>query len=388
MPVTPSQVCRSAALALAAALLLPTGASAAQCPPARVPPSTEYLNLVTRYAGAGPAEAVVALERWDNERLRCDLDNLQAAAVSASRCRGKCEDHVVFERFPVRAALLLHAEREIMERFAAPVTEQSVTCSTGPHAQTVERLATILLLVDPEAKAFLSRFYVAMTRRAQWSHCIPEAEQWARTGLKRFPKDGPLLMTLGIVLETTAFLTLVPAPRAATLGPQAVRQFEAQTAKLGALWERVRRTFDEALAADRNLHEARLRLGRVLWRLDRPEPARASFEEVISKSDDKVVLYLAHLFLGRIHEDQNRLAEAEKEYQAARALRPSSEAAAVALSHARLMMGDTSGAREVMDAGLEQVRLRVAADPYKNYPMTHTRDGQADLDAMRKALIR
>lgn len=388
MPVPSPKIRGSALLVLTAAFLLPPGASAAQCPPARVPPSAEYLNLVTRYASAEHAGAVLALKGWNDERLRCDLDNLQAAAVSASRCRGKCEDRVVFERFPVRAALLLHAEREIMERFAVPVTEQLVTCSTGPQAQTVERLATILLLVDSEAKAFLSRFYVAMTRRAQWSHCIPEAEQWARTGLKRFPKDGPLLMTLGIVLETTAFLTLVPAPRAATLGPQAVRQYEAQTARLGALWERVRRTFDEALAADRNLHEARLRLGRVLWRLDRPQPARASFEEVISKSDDKGVLHLAHLFLGRIHEDQNRLAEAEKEYQAAQALRPFSEAAVVAISHARLMMGDTAGAREVMDAGLEQVRLRVAADPYKSYPMTHTREGQADLDAMRKALIR
>ena len=388
MPLPLSRFCGSAVLALTAAFLLPPGASAAPCPPVRVPPSAEYLSLVTRYASAEPAGAVLDLGRWDSERLRCDLDNLQAAAVSVSRCRGKCEDGVVFERFSIRAALLLHAEREIRDQFGAPVAEQSVTCSTGPQAQTVERLAAILLLVDPQAKAFLSRFYVAMTRRAQWSHCIPEAEQWARTGLRRFPKDGSLLMTLGIVLETTAFLTLVPAPRAATLGPQAVRQFEAQTAKLGVLWERVRRTFEEALAADPKLHEARLRLGRVLWRLDRPEPARACFQEVLSKSDDAVTLYLAHLFLGRIHEDQNRLAEAEKEYQAALALRPFSEAAAVAVSHARLMMGDTGGAREAMDTGLEQMRLRTGADPFKNYPMSHTREGQADLDALRKALIR
>ncbi len=386
LPFSPTHGC--AAALLAALFLLPSSASAAACPPSRVPPSPEYLQLVTRYASAESTAAVLALKGWSDERLRCDLDNLQAAAVAASRCRGKCEDRVVFERFSVRAALLLHAEREIQERFGAPVTEQSVTCSTGPNAQTVERLAGMLLLVDPEATAFLSRFYVAMTRRAQWSHCIPEAEQWARTGLKRFPKDGPLLMTLGIVLETTAFLTLVPAPRAAIQGPQAVRQYEAQTAKLGALWERVRRTFDDALAADASLHEARLRLGRVLWRLDRPEPARACFEEVLARSDDKVLLYLAHLFLGRIHEDQNRLADAEKEYQAALAVRPSSEAAAVALSHARLVLGDTVGAREAMDLGLEQVRLRVGGDPYKNYPMTHTREGQADLDAMRKALVR
>lgn len=373
---------------LGALFMLPPGASAAQCPPVRVPPSAEYLNLVTRYASAEPAEAVLALKDWSEERLRCDLDNLQAAAVAVSRCRGKCEDRVVFEKFPVRGALLLHAQREILEQFGAPVAEQAVTCSTGPQAQNVERLATILLLVDPDARAFLSRFYVAMTRRAQWSHCIPQAEQWARTGLKRFPKDGPLLMTLGIVLETTAFLTLVPAPRAAIQGAQAVRQFESQTAKLGALWERARRTFEDALAADPKLHEARLRLGRVLWRLDRPEPARACFEEVLSKSDDKVLLYLAHLFLGRIHEDQGRLSEAEKQYEAALAVRSTSDAAAVALSHVRLVMGDTGGAREAMEFGLNQLRVRVEGDPFKNYPMTHTREGQAALDALRKGLSR
>jgi len=388
MTSTASLIRRCAVTALGALFLLPSGASAAQCPPARVPPSAEYLKLVTRYASAEHAEAVLALKGWNDERLRCDLDNLYAAAVALGRCRGKCEERVVFERFSIRAALLLHAEREILENFGVPVTEQSVTCSTGPQAQTVERLATILLLVDPEAKAFLSRFYVAMTRRAHWSHCIPQAEQWARTGLKRFPKDGPLLMTLGIVLETTAFLTLVPAPRTANLGPQAVRQYENQTAKLGALWERARRTFDEALAADPGLHEARMRLGRVLWRLERPDLARVCFEEAIAKSDDKVTLYLAHLFLGRIHEDQNRLADAEKEYQAALAVRPSSEAAAVAISHARLLIGDTGGAREFMESGLEQVRLRIEGDPFKNYPMIHTREGQTNLDDLRKALSR
>ncbi len=384
-----SRPIRACAFAILGALfLLPRDASAAACPPVRVPPSAEYLNLVARYTSADHAEAVRALKGWSDERLRCDLDNLQAAAVAVSRCRGKCEDRVVFERFSLRGALLLHAEREISEQFGVPVTEQEVTCSTGPQAQTVERLASILLLVDPEAKDFLSRFYVAMTRRAQWSHCIPQAEQWARTGLKRFPKDGPLLMTLGIVLETTAFLTLVPAPRAAIQGPQAVRQFESQTAKLGALWDRARRTFDEALAADPTLQEARLRLGRVLWRLDRPEPARAAFEEVIANSDDKVLLYLAHLFLGRIHEDQNRLSEAAKEYEAALAVRSTSDAAAVALSHVRLLMGDTGGAREAMEFGLNQLRVRVDGDPFKNYPMTHTREGQAAIDALRKGLSR
>jgi len=352
-----------------------------------VPPSPEYLSLVTRYASVEHAEAVLALGGWDEERLRCDLDNLQAAAVAASRCRRECEDRIVFQKFSIRAAMLLHAEREIMNEFGTPVSEQLVRCRTGPQAQVVERLAGMLLLVDPEAKPFLGRFYVGMVRRAHWSHCIPQAEQWARTGLKRVPRDGTLLMSLGIVLDTIAFLTLAPAPRTAVLGSQAIRQFEAQTTKRNGFWAGARRAYEDALSADPNLHEARLRLGRILWRLDRPAPARAAFEEVLRKSDDLVLLYLAHLFLGRIHEDQNRPGEAEREYQEALAVRPLSEAAAVAISHVRLLMGDPEGAREALGSGLEAVGSRNAVDPFKNYPMTHTREGQPNLDELRKALI-
>lgn len=370
---------------MAAPLL--ASASAASCLPVRVPPSPEYLNLVMRYASGEHEAAVALLGSWNDDRLRCDLDNLQAAAVAVRRCP-ECGDRLVFQRVSIRAAILLHADKEVREQFASPVSEQPASCRMGPQAQVVERLAAVLILVDPEANVFLRRFYVAMARRAHWSHCILQAEQWARAGLKRLPKDGTLLLTLGIVLDTTASLTLVPAPRMAILGPLALRQFEAHTAKLGSLWERVRRTFDEAVAADPDLREARLRLGRVLWRLNRPEPARACFKEVLSRSDDPVLLYLAHLFLGRIHEDQDHLAEAEKEYRAALAIRPLSEPAAVALSHARLLMGDPEGAREALGSALEQFRLRTELDPYKLYPMTHTREGQTSLDELRREVIR
>jgi hypothetical protein len=89
MPVPLSKIHGLALLALSVAFLVPAGAAAAQCPPVRVPPSAEYLKLVTRYASAEHAEAVLALKGWSDERLRCDLDNLYAAAVAVSRCRGK-----------------------------------------------------------------------------------------------------------------------------------------------------------------------------------------------------------------------------------------------------------------------------------------------------------
>jgi tetratricopeptide (TPR) repeat protein len=342
---------------------------------------------VTRYASGEHAFSVSALEGWNDERMRCDLDNLYAAAVAVRRCPRDCEDRLVFERFSVRAAILLHAEREIWEQFGSPVSEQLVRCGTGPQSKVVERLAALLILVDPEAKVFLERFYVAMARRAQWSHCLLQAEWWARAGLDRLPKGGTLLLTRAIALETLAFLTSVPAPRRTVLGQQALRQFEAQTAKVSGLWEGVRRAFEDALAVDPGRHEARLRLGRVFLRLTRIERAQACFEDVLAKGDDPDLLYLAHLFLGRIHEGNGRLTEAEKEYQAAHAIRPFSEPAAVALSHARLLIGDLEGARDILVSTLETHHRRTDIDPYKRYPMAHTSEGQAMLETLRGELI-
>lgn len=381
-------VLQSAALAFLGLLAPLQGAAfAAPCPPARTPPSPEYLDLVTRYAQGEHTASVMALEGWNEDRLRCDLDNLLAAAMAARRCQD-CEDQRVFQRFSLRSAILLHADREIKEQFAIPVSEQEAICGTGKQAQVVERLAGMLVLVDPEAKAFLRRFYVAIARHAHWSHCFRQAEQWARNGLKRLPRDGSLLLTLGIGLETAAFLTSVPAPRSAVLGPQALRQFEAQTAKLSGLWETVQRIFEEAVAVEENLHEARLRLGRVHWRLRRPEVARTRFEEVLARSGDPALIFMAHLFLGRVYEDRGAFAEAEIEYRAALWLRPLSDPAATALSHARLLQGDADGAREVLATVLDQLHRRIEIDPYKAYLMAHTREGQTDLAGLRGELVR
>ena len=85
----------------------------------------------------------MALEAWNEDRLRCDLDNLLAAAMAARRCQD-CEDQRVFQRFSLRSAILLHADREIKEQFAIPVSEQEAICGTGKQAQVLrnEPLAT------------------------------------------------------------------------------------------------------------------------------------------------------------------------------------------------------------------------------------------------------
>jgi tetratricopeptide (TPR) repeat protein len=151
------------------------------------------------------------------------------------------------------------------------------------------------------------------------------------------------------------------------------------------LREDARRTFEAALAAEPELHEAWLRLGRVQLRLGKLEAARGCFEAVLQKGAEDRLSYLAHLFLGRIHEDEGRIAEAEKQYSAALLLKPGSQPAAVALSHARQLLGDADGARDVLQRFLVYAHRRAELDPYIDYLMAYTATGQRLLEQLRQA---
>ena len=56
--------------------------------------------------------------------------------------------------------------------------------------------------------------------------------------------------------------------------------------------------FEAAIAADGTLALARVHLGRVWWRLGERAAAQAAFEQVVARSTERRLLYLAHLFLG------------------------------------------------------------------------------------------
>lgn len=345
---------------------------AAPCPASKAVPSPEYSKLVSRYRSGDAAGAISALGGWDEARLECDFKGLQDAAKKAAKCT-RCPEKLVFERFSLRAALLLHADREAHETLRPPMSEQPPpSCGTGPHARVVERLVDLLLLVDRQAADFLRRFYLGVARHAHWSHCLSTAQHWARAGLKRFPRDSPLLMTLGIAAENDAFHWRAPTSRS-----------QGMSAKQRALWEDAQRTFEDALAADPELHEARLRLGRVLWRLGKTEAARSCYEVVMSRDPEASLVYLAHLFLGRLHQDEGRLTEAEKEYSAALAMRSGSEPAAVAVSYVRQLLGNPEGARDVLNRFLVYAHRRTEIDPFIGYLMAHTGTGQRILEQLR-----
>lgn len=107
-------------------------AVAALLGPATTRPS--YRDVVRRYAAGERAEAVAELGRWMEKDLARELERLRAWARRAGQC-ADCEEKYTFAHFPLRAAVLLHTDREELERRSrSPADEASPPCGIGPHA--------------------------------------------------------------------------------------------------------------------------------------------------------------------------------------------------------------------------------------------------------------
>lgn len=368
---------------LGSCLLFPgAAAAAAQTAPAL---SSDYTEMVDLYAAGDPTAALGLLGGWPLVRIRRHTKDLSDAMASIRKCPA-CPTGLAFSRFPLKAALLLHADREIQEQLGLPVSEQIAECGRGPHATIIEHLSSILLLIEPKADGFLKPLYLAMARQAQWSHCFPQSQLWAHAWLKRFPRDGPLFMALGIAAESSAFFTMPLAPHPVNEPSSIARQRDMLALALHAKWESARRAYEDAITASPDLVEGHLRLGRVLWRLGRLEAARASLETALGRPAEANIQYLAHLFLGRVLEDNRQWSEAEEHYRTALSMQPLSRTAAVALSHVRFLQGDTASARVILRDGLDAQYRRTDYDPWVPYLITQTRDGEKILAELREAL--
>jgi tetratricopeptide (TPR) repeat protein len=209
-----------------------------------------------------------------------------------------------------------------------------------------------------------------LAHSCQWDCCLLDAERWAREGLKLFPRDPELLLAVGSVLEESATLWRGGFTVENPAMPSALREVaraEAAERERVARYRQARALYEDAIASDDGLTLAKVRLGRVRWRLGDREAAQAALERAVGESVDPQLLYLAHLFLGQVHEDSGRVEQAVEQYRLSLALDPGAQAAALALSHALRSTGEGEEARGVLRRALTLAGQRALRDGYWDY---------------------
>lgn len=331
--------------------------------------------LAGLYASGRRAEAIAKLDGWSEADMKNEL-------VSLRNLKNKMGGRL--PEGPLRAAVMLHTDREAYERMQAPVVESVRVCGINEHAGYARALVALLVVQSDEAREFARRWLTAMALSSHWDLCLDDVRRWTREGLKWFPKDAQLFLIQATAGEVSAALTPVPevfanpGDRKAGLTDIARRRQDLSVA---------RRDLEAALAIDPDMHEARLRLGRVLWRMEKPQEARQPLQEVLDRAQEPWVLYLGRLFLGRVLEDAGDLPAATEHYRAALAVDPGAQAAGIALSEALLMAGDDTESREVLARTVKHAPQGHSRDAYMTYHLGRSDLAEGMLDALRNETL-
>jgi tetratricopeptide (TPR) repeat protein len=323
-----------------------------------------YLEVARLYASGEYKAAVAALGRFSRAELSSEIATLRERARAAT-CAG-CP--ALKDPPPLRAIILLHADRDDFESHSAEGTAQMPPCGIRTHEELADRAAA-LLQEDPSGRDFVRRASLAMALRDLGRGCAVDAKGWVKTGLKSSPGDTDLLFARGVIEEAagaaTGQLGRVDAPIPPSLEEAGLAAAKARRVH----FEEARKAFERVLAADSTRDEARLHLASTHFSLDRAAEARRILEELLDRSPRQEVAYLAHLFLGRVHEAERRPGAAKEEYTLAFGLDPAGQSATIALSHTLLMSGEADEARTVVESALQRARVRTRPDPLWVYSL-------------------
>jgi tetratricopeptide (TPR) repeat protein len=345
-----------------------------------------YWDIVARYTRGSRAEATAEIAGWNEKDLGRILKSIQDLEKAARRCDA-CEDRARFDALPLRAAILLHAERDRVDRLAK-VQENggAAECAVSANGRMSAELLGPAAL-QPGGARFAARFAASFALHLRSALCFLTGRNWAEAGLKLVPGDAVLRFADGLASETIGVTGFVePTLRPVFDGRgRHVAGYENVNPKKEL--NRAAADFEQALAIDPHLSEARLRLGRVWWRLGRGREARDALKQAVTETSGPT-RYLAHLFLGQCLEDDGDLPGAIDHYSAAVAMRPDTQIGAVALAHAQSLRGGSERAREILESALSLSGRRQTVDPYWNYLMGAPETAEALIEDLRRETLR
>jgi len=308
-----------------------------------------YQELLTAYAegdSAASIDAVIALSR---QRLARDRTGLTSALASINK-RG-LDPLVPWDARRYASAVMLHTDaglrlagdtygRETYDQFqvAADLLQLGVTCAPDRF------------------RALAPRWYVALSRVLRDRTAMRAAEALLEIGRTRLEGDPAILLESGLLAESIATIF-------------ALSQIDSRSSWVaGGDGGVVRRVADrrqawlnDALAWLKRASELEpgnddvlLHLGRVRALRFEDAEALSTLRAVLERTSSDETAYLAGIFIGAVHDRQDRLGDAIAAYRAAVGKLPGGHAGRVGLADVLRRSGRLDDARQLLLAAVTE----------------------------------
>ena len=335
----------------------------------RETPFQGYLAVASVYASANHASALDEIGKWPLPAIDAAVAELRGKERQL-RAAPSAPDEIAFGT--VEAAVLMHAEAGLLALQASRKAEAEAHLRTSTtlfewsrraavtarnyatmRRSLVERHGPALLRPEIRERIGFVDYYQALAAAALGMGFPETARPFAARARQAAPLDAQVQLVFGCVAETLAL-------------DAAVRGRESETLQLQ---EEAGRAMLDALALDSTLHEARLRLGRLLVERGAVVQAEPFLDAAERAATDERQRYLARLLLGRVAQRRGRPDEATRFYAAALEAWPDSQAARLALAQALEKQYGPAAARPVVAATLSASRRPDRKeDPWSLYP--------------------
>lgn len=323
-------------------------------------PEQEYLALVESYR-SGQAEA--ALTRLLTGKPDQWLPVVERLVKRGSTFVG---GGLVSTDAFYRAAALMHAQAAFL------LWTHSDDKAASAHFDVARALVDLSDRFRTTSPTFRPRWYLATALRITRLVSAEQAAACFAEATARVPGDVPLLTAAGWFSAHRADL---PAAPAWSLRTAQTRRRQYQEIAL--------RYLTSAVAADPQAPEAALRLAHLEMAMGRTQPAAARLAVLLARDDlDRSLAYVGHLVLGRIHENEHRVTEAEQEYREAMTLDPVAQSARVALAQLLHATGNPDEAADIVQAMLSAGEARTGNDPWSDYRLAYPLIGQLIFDEL------
>jgi tetratricopeptide (TPR) repeat protein len=314
----------------------------AQSPPERDPLPPAYAQALATYRDGDLWGAVALLGTIPDPKLADAADALWIpGTLSRAMWLGR-----------IRTAILLLTEAWFLSHAKGPALRQApyLNAARGMVRRLVRMAEDGELGIGDNERRFARDWYLLVVSYRHGAAQVGWSRPYLAEARDLFPDDPEVLVVSGADHEMLSEMTKGYLPRVGSNG----QTLGDDTINPARELEKAEGFLRQAAALKPGLVEARLRLGRVLYRRGALADAARELQAAQALTAQEPVQYLASTFLGMVAVARGELEQADRFYADALRLFPGGHAAMIGRSEAAYLRGRSAEAAEIVISLLQQ----------------------------------